>query len=116
MSAPAGPDGAQLFVIDPIERLNPAKDSSVALMQAAQRAGLPVWVCTPADISAAEHPQVGHTAWALARPAQLEAIAPGVSLLSLLKEDDPSLQALAARETTRRVRALSATELERLDF
>ncbi len=46
----------------------------------------------------------------------LEAIAPGVSLLSLLKEDDPSLQALAARETTRRVRALSATELERLDF
>ncbi len=77
MSAPSGPDGAQLFVIDPIERLNPAKDSSVALMQAAQRAGLPVWVCTPADISAAEHPQVGHTAWALARPAQLEAIAPG---------------------------------------
>ena len=40
----------------------------------------------------------------------LEAIAPGVSLLSLLKEDDPSLQALAAREATRRVRALSKTE------
>jgi transcriptional regulator with XRE-family HTH domain len=46
----------------------------------------------------------------------LEAIAPGVSLLSLLKEDDPSLQALAARETTRRVRPLSNTELQRLDF
>jgi transcriptional regulator with XRE-family HTH domain len=46
----------------------------------------------------------------------LEAIAPGVSLLSLLKEDDPSLQALAARETTQRVRALSKTELQRLDF
>lgn len=46
----------------------------------------------------------------------LEAIAPGVSLLSLLKEDDPSLQALAARETTQRVRTLSKTELERLDF
>ncbi|MFM7269160.1 MAG: glutathione synthase [Cyanobium sp.] len=76
MSTAAGPDGAQLFVIDPIERLNPAKDSSVALMQAAQRAGLPVWVCTPADISAAEHPEAGHTAWALARSAQLEAIAP----------------------------------------
>ena len=54
MSASAGPDGAQLFVIDPIERLNPAKDSSVALMQAAQRAALPVWICTPADISAAQ--------------------------------------------------------------
>ena len=46
----------------------------------------------------------------------LEAIAPGVSLLSLLKEDDPSLQALATREATRRVRALSKAELERLDF
>lgn len=46
----------------------------------------------------------------------LEAIAPGVSLLSLLKEDDPSLQVLAARETTQRVRTLSKTELERLDF
>jgi len=46
----------------------------------------------------------------------LEAIAPGVSLLSLLKEDDPSLQALAAREATQRVRTLRKTELERLDF
>ena len=46
----------------------------------------------------------------------LEAIAPGVSLLSLLKEDDPSLQALAAREATQRVRTLSQAELERLDF
>jgi transcriptional regulator with XRE-family HTH domain len=46
----------------------------------------------------------------------LEAIAPGVSLLSLLKEDDPSLQALAAREATQRVRTLSKTELQRLDF
>lgn len=46
----------------------------------------------------------------------LEAIAPGVTLLSLLKEDDPSLQALAARESTQRVRTLSKSELERLDF
>jgi transcriptional regulator with XRE-family HTH domain len=46
----------------------------------------------------------------------LEAIAPGVSLLSLLQEDDPSLQALAARETTQRVRELSKAELQRLDF
>jgi glutathione synthase len=44
--------GAQLFVVDPIERLRPSKDSSVALMQAAQRAGLEVWVCTLADLSA----------------------------------------------------------------
>lgn len=46
----------------------------------------------------------------------LEAIAPGVTLLSLLKEDDPSLQALAARESTQRVRTLSKSELERLNF
>ncbi|CAN5462239.1 hypothetical protein BH10PSE16_BH10PSE16_03930 [soil metagenome] len=46
----------------------------------------------------------------------LEAIAPGVSLLSLLQEDDPSLQALAAREATRRVRPLGVTELKKLDF
>jgi glutathione synthase len=69
-------DGAQLFVADPIEGLQPARDSSVALMQAAQRAGLPVWVCTPADISAAEHPSSGHTAWAVARPLRLASIEP----------------------------------------
>ncbi|MDQ8034743.1 MAG: XRE family transcriptional regulator, partial [Bordetella sp.] len=46
----------------------------------------------------------------------LEAIAPGVSLLSLLKEEDPSLQALSAREATQRVRQLGSAELQRLDF
>ena len=64
--------GPQLFVIDPITRLNPAKDSSVALMQAAERAGLPVWVCTPADLTAAVAPGgaagSGHAAWAWATP------------------------------------------------
>ena len=49
----------QLFVIDPIGRLNPAKDSSVALMQAAQRAGLQVWVATLADLMAAESQEAG---------------------------------------------------------
>jgi transcriptional regulator with XRE-family HTH domain len=46
----------------------------------------------------------------------LEAIAPGVSLLALLQETDPALQALSARELTRRVRPLGKDELERLDF
>jgi glutathione synthase len=76
MATPALGDGAQLFVIDPIARLNPAKDSSVALMQAAERAGRPVWVCTPADLSAAERPDPlagpGHAAWALAAPVTCE--------------------------------------------
>ena len=46
----------------------------------------------------------------------LEAIAPGVSLLALLQEEDPSLQTLAAREATQRVRQLGKGELTRLDF
>ncbi|MCP9905200.1 glutathione synthase [Cyanobium sp. BA5m-10] len=71
---------SQLFVIDPIARLNPAKDSSVALMQAAQRAGEQVWVCTIADLSAAEvpgdplqgPPPQGHGAWVVATPVNCE--------------------------------------------
>ena len=46
----------------------------------------------------------------------LEAIAPGLSLLALLQESDPSLKALEQLEVTRRVRPLSATELQKLDF
>ena len=46
----------------------------------------------------------------------LEAIAPGVSLLALLQESDPSLKALAQAEATQRVRTLSAQELNKLDF
>lgn len=46
----------------------------------------------------------------------LEAIAPGLGLLGLLQETDPSLTALSARERTQRVRPLSQAELNRLDF
>lgn len=46
----------------------------------------------------------------------LEAIAPGLPLLNLLQETDPALTALAARERTQRVRALSQTDLDKLDF
>lgn len=46
----------------------------------------------------------------------LDAIAPGVTILQLLQESDPSLLALSESEKTKRVRKLSATELERLDF
>lgn len=46
----------------------------------------------------------------------LEAIAPGVSLLELLQESDPSLKVLAARELTQRVRLLGKAELDKLDF
>ncbi len=52
----------QLFVLDPIELINPKKDSSAALIEAAHRASIQVWVCTPADLQAK-----GSTAGVVAR-------------------------------------------------
>lgn len=46
----------------------------------------------------------------------LEAIAPGMKLAGLLLESDPSLTALQVRESTKRVRDLTAAELEDLNF
>lgn len=46
----------------------------------------------------------------------LGAIAPGLTFLALLQEEDPALRALAAREATKRVRPLSSSELKELDF
>lgn len=46
----------------------------------------------------------------------LEAIAPGLTLLNLLQETDPSLKALSAKERTQRMRPLSQSELSKLDF
>ncbi len=45
----------QLFVIDPIEQINPKKDSSAALMQAAERASIEAWICTPSDLQVANN-------------------------------------------------------------
>ena len=65
----------QLFVIDPIARLRPTKDSSVALMQAAQRAGQQVWVCTPAQL-AVHGRDPAHEPLVLAQPVRLAEIRP----------------------------------------
>jgi transcriptional regulator with XRE-family HTH domain len=46
----------------------------------------------------------------------LDAIAPGKSLLELLSESDPALILLRAKETRRRARELTQTELEKLDL
>lgn len=46
----------------------------------------------------------------------LDAIAPGTSLADLLAQTDPALAALQAREATKRVRDLSAAELDELNF
>ncbi|WP_320666497.1 glutathione synthase [Prochlorococcus sp. MIT 1307] len=52
-----------LFVLDPIKNINPEKDSSAALMQAAQRASIEVWTCTPSALQA--H---GDKAWVVTNP------------------------------------------------
>ena len=46
----------------------------------------------------------------------VEAIAPGLSLLDVLAQRDPSLKILEARERTQRVRAMSPQEAQDLDF
>jgi len=69
---------AQLFVIDPIAQLRPTKDSSVALMQAAQRAGQQVWVCTPADL-AVHGRDPAHQPLVQAQPVRLAEIRPSAS-------------------------------------
>jgi hypothetical protein len=62
------PASHQLFVMDPLARLQPAKDSSVALMQALQRAGGQAWSCELADLWAGPHPDGGYGAWVRATP------------------------------------------------
>lgn len=46
----------------------------------------------------------------------LDAIAPGTSLEALYSEKDPALAALAARERSLRVREMSASERDELNF
>ena len=56
----------QLFLTDPLPRLQPAKDSSVALMEAAQAAGSQVWWAEPRHLQATD----GHIT-VLAQPLEL---------------------------------------------
>tara|TARA_Y100001968_G_scaffold51762_1_gene42719 strand:- start:32118 stop:33044 length:927 start_codon:yes stop_codon:yes gene_type:complete len=55
----------QLFVLDPIDQINPLKDSSAALMQAAAKAKIEVWICTPSELQAR-----GNKAWVVAQPVR----------------------------------------------
>lgn len=54
------------FIIDPIARLDPGHDTSVALMEAAQQLGHEVWVTDAQMLSV-----VDSKAWALLQPVQL---------------------------------------------
>jgi transcriptional regulator with XRE-family HTH domain len=78
-------------------------------VDAAARAGL-----ARSTAALIEKGDIGRTQSQILR--YLEAIAPGVTMLALLQETDPALQALSARELTQRVRPLSKGELEKLDF
>ncbi|MCS6781756.1 MAG: glutathione synthase [Gloeomargarita sp. SKYBB_i_bin120] len=57
------------FVIDPLERLDPGHDSTVALMEAACQRGHEVWVTTIDQLSV----QDGQT-WAWLRPVQIQPV------------------------------------------
>lgn len=78
-------------------------------VDAAARAGL-----ARSTAALIEKGDIGRTQAQILR--YLEAIAPGVSLLALLQQTDPALQALSVRERTQRVRPLGKAELEKLDF
>ncbi|MCU0567471.1 MAG: glutathione synthase [Oculatellaceae cyanobacterium Prado106] len=54
------------FIIDPIEKLDPGHDTSVALMEAAQLMGHEVWITEVQRLSV-----VGGQAWAIAQPLHL---------------------------------------------
>lgn len=76
---------------------------------AAARAGL--------SRSTASLVEKGDTGRTLAQVLRyLDAVAPGLTLLALLQEEDPSLRALQAREAMQRARPLGQAELKDLDF
>ena len=60
-----------LYVMDPLDRLHFAGDSTCALMQEHGRRGEPVWMCTPGDLFARQG-----AAWARVTPVEVTAEAP----------------------------------------
>jgi glutathione synthase len=60
------------FIIDPIGKLDPGHDTSVALMEAAQKMGHEVWVTEAHGLSV-----VGGKAWAIAQPVRLTPVTLG---------------------------------------
>lgn len=58
------------FIIDPIQKLDPGHDTSVALMEAVQQLGHQVWITEASRLSVVEG-----KAWALLMPVQLTPVA-----------------------------------------
>ncbi len=57
------------FIVDPVERLDPGHDTSVALMEAAQVQGHEVWVAQAEDLQVIES-----KAWAFLRPITIQPV------------------------------------------
>lgn len=57
------------FIIDPIEKLDPGHDTSVALMEAAQELGHEVWITQPQELSV-----TAGRAWAEVQPVRLQPV------------------------------------------
>lgn len=57
------------YIIDPIAKLDPGHDTSVALMEAAQGLGHEVWITEASLLSVADG-----KAWAIAQPVRLESV------------------------------------------
>jgi glutathione synthase len=57
------------FIVDPIERLDPGHDTSVALMEAAQVQGHEVWISQAEDLQVIES-----KAWAFLRPISIQPV------------------------------------------
>jgi glutathione synthase len=57
------------FIIDPITGLDPGHDSSVAMMESAQKAGHQVWITQMEQLSV-----IASKAWAMLRPVTLEPV------------------------------------------
>lgn len=57
------------FIIDPIQKLDPGHDTSVALMEAAQEMGHEVWITEAHSLSVAQG-----KAWAMVQAVQLKAV------------------------------------------
>jgi glutathione synthase len=58
-----------VFIIDPIQKLDPGHDTSVALMEAAQGLGHQVWITQAEQLSVVEG-----KAWAVVEPVQLQPV------------------------------------------
>lgn len=74
-----------LFIVDPLSTFKPAKDTTLALMDAVRRAGSEVWACTLDDLT-------GHAGYATARAQQLRVAIDGTPFYEVIDESEEALE------------------------